>query len=629
MTASLRAASPPKRSFRHRLLVTPLVREQPCRPICVQTVIMRERTASHRDSNTSPAPDPASSQARHTFPRILTTATFALTLGLAIAGCHTSSAQASAQSPSGDPSNVNDADAQSTCPTGQVLMSDGSCQAGDQAPPQPTAGAPAQNNAPQSTAPQQQDQQPQQYAAAPAPPAQQYSAPPQDQSSDNDDSDVYDTNPYADQTYQQDAYNDGYQQGYDAAVQASEPPPELPVYAQPACPDVGYIWNPGYWSWGQYGYYWVPGVWVLAPYTGALWTPPWWGFFGGHYRWHHGYWGSHVGFYGGIPYGYGYTGQGYHGGYWDHDRFMYNRSVTNINSTHITNVYNVRVVNVVNNRVSYNGGRGGLNVRPTPSEFAAMREPHVRPLPAQVQHRTQAAQNRQQYVRFNGGKPAALAAPRPIQTRPVHVAPTVVNPGVHGATRPAPAVARPAPGTRPTTTAAPARPNQPVTRPGVATPTHTQPVAPARPGATPTNRPAPRPEAPAQPSRPQPTHTQPIRQPAPESRPAPQPARPVQQPRPEARPTPQPARPVQQPRPEARPTPEPARPVQQPRQEARPQPQPARPAPQPMRSEPQPRPEARPQPQPSRPAPQARPEPQRAEPQREAPRENPHEQPHR
>ena len=345
-------------------------------------------------------------------------------------------------------------------------MSDGSCQAGDQAPAQPTAGAPAQNNAPQSTAPQQQDQQPQQYAAAPAPPAQQYSAPPQDQSSDNDDSDVYDTNPYADQTYQQDAYNDGYQQGYDAAVQASEPPPELPVYAQPACPDVGYIWNPGYWSWGQYGYYWVPGVWVLAPYTGALWTPPWWGFFGGHYRWHHGYWGSHVGFYGGIPYGYGYTGQGYHGGYWDHDRFMYNRSVTNINSTHITNVYNVRVVNVVNNRVSYNGGRGGLNVRPTPSEFAAMREPHVRPLPAQVQHRTQAAQNRQQYVRFNGGKPAALAAPRPIQTRPVHVAPTVVNPGVHGATRPAPAVARPAPGTRPTTTAAPARPNQPVTRPG-------------------------------------------------------------------------------------------------------------------------------------------------------------------
>ena len=58
----------------------------------------------------------------------------------------------------------------------------------------------------------------------------------------------------------------------------------------------------------------------------------------------HGYWGSHVGFYGGVPYGYGYTGRGFHGGYWDRDRFMYNRSVTNINTTNITNVYNLSVM---------------------------------------------------------------------------------------------------------------------------------------------------------------------------------------------------------------------------------------------------------------------------------------------
>ena len=42
------------------------------------------------------------------------------------------------------------------------------------------------------------------------------------------------------------------------------------------------------------------------------------------------------------------------------------------------------IVNNVNNRVSYNGGRGGLNVRPAQSEFNAMREQHVRPLPTQV-----------------------------------------------------------------------------------------------------------------------------------------------------------------------------------------------------------------------------------------------------
>ncbi len=32
--------------------------------------------------------------------------------------------------------------------------------------------------------------------------------------------------------------------------------------------------------------------------------------------WHGGYWGTHVGFYGGVNYGYGYDGDGYEGGYW-------------------------------------------------------------------------------------------------------------------------------------------------------------------------------------------------------------------------------------------------------------------------------------------------------------------------
>ena len=42
-------------------------------------------------------------------------------------------------------------------------------------------------------------------------------------------------------------------------------PPALPVYVQPPCPAVGYIWTPGYWAYGDDDYYWVPGTWVMAP----------------------------------------------------------------------------------------------------------------------------------------------------------------------------------------------------------------------------------------------------------------------------------------------------------------------------------------------------------------------------
>lgn len=32
-------------------------------------------------------------------------------------------------------------------------------------------------------------------------------------------------------------------------------PPALPVYTQPVCPSEGYLWNPGYWAYGDAGYY--------------------------------------------------------------------------------------------------------------------------------------------------------------------------------------------------------------------------------------------------------------------------------------------------------------------------------------------------------------------------------------
>ncbi len=194
-------------------------------------------------------------------------------------------------------------------------------------------------------------------------------------------------------------------------------PPVLPVYAQPACPGDGYIWTPGYWAYGPDGYYWVPGTWVMAPEPGLLWTPGYWGWSEGYYVWHAGYWGPHVGFYGGVNYGFGYFGTGFAGGYWHGRNFYYNRSVTNINVTnvHITNVYNRTVVNnnVTVNRISYNGGRGGINMRPRPEEERAMHERHFEPTHMQMQHEHGAAGNRAFLASVNHGRPEIAATRRP------------------------------------------------------------------------------------------------------------------------------------------------------------------------------------------------------------------------
>lgn len=192
-------------------------------------------------------------------------------------------------------------------------------------------------------------------------------------------------------------------------------PPALPVYAQPICPGPGYIWTPGYWAWGPDGYYWVPGTWVIAPRVGFLWTPGYWGWGGGVYVWHPGYWGPHVGFYGGINYGFGYAGVGYVGGYWNHGVFAYNRAVNNVNVTVIHNTYNKTVIvnNTTVNRVSYNGGPGGVNYRPNRQEEAAAREEHISPTAEQAQHRQAASTNRAQWASVNHGRPQFAASARP------------------------------------------------------------------------------------------------------------------------------------------------------------------------------------------------------------------------
>jgi len=189
-------------------------------------------------------------------------------------------------------------------------------------------------------------------------------------------------------------------------------PPALPVYVQPPCPAPGYIWMPGYWAWDD-DYYWVPGTWVMAPAVGVLWTPGYWGWSEGAYLWHAGYWGPHVGFYGGINYGFGYTGVGYEGGYWHGNEFYYNRSVTNINTTNITNVYNHTVVNNVNvTRVSFNGGTGGVAARPTPAQISAERERHLGLTPGQREQQQLARANPSLRATANGGHPAIATTAR-------------------------------------------------------------------------------------------------------------------------------------------------------------------------------------------------------------------------
>ena len=192
-------------------------------------------------------------------------------------------------------------------------------------------------------------------------------------------------------------------------------PPALPVYEQPVCPGEGYIWTPGYWAYDDEidDYYWVPGTWVLAPEVGFLWTPGWWGWGGEAFIFHEGYWGPVVGFYGGINYGFGYFGEGYEGGHWDHDHFFYNRAVTNVNVTIIHNVYNTTVVNRYGeNRVSFNGGNGGINARPTPQQEAAARERHIPPVAAQTQHMQAARGNRELRASVNQGRPPIAATAR-------------------------------------------------------------------------------------------------------------------------------------------------------------------------------------------------------------------------
>jgi hypothetical protein len=184
-------------------------------------------------------------------------------------------------------------------------------------------------------------------------------------------------------------------------------PPPLVVYEQPPCPEEGYFWNPGYWAYGDDGYFWVPGAWVEVPQPGYYWTPGYWGFANGNYRWHGGYWGPHIGFYGGVNYGYGYYESGFSGGRWEGNNFQYNTAVWHVNSSVIHNTYVDRAVisnGNVNNRVSFNGP-GGIEARPTGAEEAAAHDRRIEATESQRAHEKQARNDRNQHYSVNQGHP--------------------------------------------------------------------------------------------------------------------------------------------------------------------------------------------------------------------------------
>jgi hypothetical protein len=192
-------------------------------------------------------------------------------------------------------------------------------------------------------------------------------------------------------------------------------PPELPDYEQPPVPAPGYIWTPGYWSYGAEGYFWVPATWIAPPFSGALWTPGYWAWADGAYTWNAGYWGLHVGYYGGINYGFGYTGDGFAGGYWREGHFAYNTSVTNVRTTIVTNVYSQPVAAAAfteHAHASFNGP-GGRIAAPTADQRRAMSAPHYAPVMAQTQHERAASGERSLLASVNHARPIIGAMQRP------------------------------------------------------------------------------------------------------------------------------------------------------------------------------------------------------------------------
>jgi hypothetical protein len=198
-------------------------------------------------------------------------------------------------------------------------------------------------------------------------------------------------------------------------------PPALPVYEQPPCPEPGLMWTPGYWAYdqGHGGHYWVPGAWVPAPFEGALWTPPYWGWEHGHYIFHEGYWSRHVGYYGGVNYGFGYGGVGFSGGEWHGRDFAYNTAIVHVDRRYFHHTFEDRrrvergwVER--DSHVAFSGGPHGIHHDPGLDERIAEHEDHREMSDIQRYHIDAAHGDTNSFANHNGGHPTYGGVSKPL-----------------------------------------------------------------------------------------------------------------------------------------------------------------------------------------------------------------------
>ena len=139
---------------------------------------------------------------------------------------------------------------------------------------------------------------------------------------------------------------------------------------------------------------------------------------GGLYGWHGGYWGPHVGFYGGVNYGFGFGGVGFVGGEWRGGVFAYNSAVANFGSVHVTNVYENRTDRYAKHHcelttMSASTAKAVLRRVPRAGELQAEHEQHSKPRRNQTQHMNFAARTARNSPSVNHGAPGTPAASNP------------------------------------------------------------------------------------------------------------------------------------------------------------------------------------------------------------------------
>jgi hypothetical protein len=119
-----------------------------------------------------------------------------------------------------------------------------------------------------------------------------------------------------------------------------------------------------------------------------------------------------VGWYGGVDYG--YYGSGYVGGRWRGNTFAYNTAVSNVDPARVRIVYrDPGAVNHNWNRISYHGGRNGIQAQPAAGQLAAARARRLGPSSVQMRLAQIASTNRGNFARVNHGRPASAALARP------------------------------------------------------------------------------------------------------------------------------------------------------------------------------------------------------------------------